>query len=281
MPQRHFGVLRFRCVRLWRPGELATRSIDRHRLACLEVHHRERAIVLRVADERARRNVLGIARLGDVVRHVRDAWPPRRSTMSMNTCVPSGESCRSVADCRSASSNFGSACALSFSSAFFFFSASTRVCSISFASSDLMNFWLSVSRGSRLRGCTSVSCAISPLSIGTTNRLLSRVKVTADSWRAQRGFASFAGRARNLAARAADRIQQHDVAAIDEQHPPVRLVPAAVDRRRAAPFLVRQLARRAAVARRPPRSTPRRRRPCAIRSRGATESPDQRSPVGG
>jgi len=65
----------------------------------------------------------------------------------MNTCLPSGESCRSVADCRSVSSNFGSALALSFSSVFFFFSASIRVCSISFDSSALMNFWLSVSRG--------------------------------------------------------------------------------------------------------------------------------------
>jgi len=104
--------------------------------------------------------------------------------------VPSGESCRSVADWRSASSNFGSACALSFSSAFFFFSASMRVCSISFCSSALTNFWLSVSRGSRLRGWTSVSWVSSPPSSGTRNRLLSRVKVTADSRRAQRGLAS-------------------------------------------------------------------------------------------
>jgi hypothetical protein len=38
------------------------------------------------------------------------------------------------------------------SSAFFFFSACSRVNSISFCSSALRYFWLSVSRGSRLRG---------------------------------------------------------------------------------------------------------------------------------
>src|ERR1043166_9295986 len=102
------------------------------------------------------------------------------------TCLSSGESCRSVADWRSASSSFGSARAFSFASFFFFFSASTRVCSISFCSSSLTNFWLSVSFGSRFFGWTSVSCVIAPLSSGTRKRLFSRVKVTAASRRGQR-----------------------------------------------------------------------------------------------
>ncbi len=64
--------------------------------------------------------------------------------------------------------------------------------------SALMNFWLSVSLSSRLRGPMSVNWTISPAlsaalaSSGTRNRLLSRVKVTAVSCRAQRGFDSSA-----------------------------------------------------------------------------------------
>jgi hypothetical protein len=64
-----------------------------------------------------------------------------------------------------------------------------RVCSISFDSSAFTNFWLSVSRGSRLRGAMSVNCVIpGPLpSMATTNRLFSRTNVMAVSLRAQRG----------------------------------------------------------------------------------------------
>ena len=42
-----------------------------HRLVGLDVQHGERALVLRVADERPGRDVFGVARLGDVVRDVR------------------------------------------------------------------------------------------------------------------------------------------------------------------------------------------------------------------
>ena len=56
-----------------------------------------------------------------------------------------------------------------------------------------MNFWLSVSRGSRRRGATSVNWTMPSgelLSSDIRNRLLSRVKVIADSFRAQRGLPS-------------------------------------------------------------------------------------------
>ena len=140
-----------------------------------------------------------------------------------------------------------------------------------------------VSRGSRFFGATSVSCVTtpSPLSSGTRNRLLSRTKVTAVSWRAQRGFDFAAGRARDLAARAARPIEQHDVAAIDEQDAPVRLVPAAVDRRRAASLVVGQLARRRRRRGRRRRSTLRPRPGLRHSKYSFAESPDQRRPVGG
>ena len=48
-----------------------------------------------------------------------------------------------------------------------------------------------------------------------------------------------AGRARHLAPRAGDGIDEHDVALIDEQHAPVRLVPLSVHGRRVAPLGVR------------------------------------------
>ena len=56
------------------------------------------------------------------------------------------------------------------------------------------------------------------------------------------------GRARDLAARARDRVDQHDVALVLEQAEPARLVPAAVLTRRQAPLLVGQAPRLAARA---------------------------------
>ena len=57
-----------------------------------------------------------------------------------------------------------------------------------------------------------------------------------------------AGRPRHLTARAGDRVEHHDVAAVDEEHAPARRVPPAGHRRRGPAFFVGQLARRAAVA---------------------------------
>ena len=210
------------------------------------------------------------------------AWPiPIHQTKLtwMKTCLPSGESCRSVADCQSASSNLGSACALSFSSAFFFFSASSRVCSISLASSALMNFWLSVSRGSRLRGWTSVSCAI----FAALERDDEQVVVAGEGDRrfapGPAGIGFVAGGARNLAARARNRVEQHDVAAIDEEDAAVRRVPSPVDRRCAAAFLVGEPAGLAAIARDHPggRLIIGRLTPFEVQARGITGPAESRS----
>ena len=242
MPQRsRVAPLRpFPCRRRVPLSCAEAAAVDRRRnavgpdgFAGFEVHHRERALVLRVADEGPRRNVLGVARFGDVVRHVRAASALGALDDEDEDVRPSGESCRSVADWRSASSNFGSARAFSFSSAFFFFSASMRVCSISFSSSALTNFWLSVSRGSRFFGRDVGELR----QLAAVERHEEQVVVAREGDRrlaprpARAGFG--AGRPRDLAARAADRVEQHDVALVGEQDAAVRLVPHAADRRRA------------------------------------------------
>ncbi len=91
---------------------------------------------------------------------------------------------------RSVISNSGSASCRRFASSAFRCSAASLVYCSSAASCSRTNVWLSVSRASRRRGFTSVSCSMEPVDRGTTNTLFCDTNVTAVSLRAQRGPAS-------------------------------------------------------------------------------------------
>ncbi len=113
-----------------------------------------------------------------------------RSATSRNTCVPEGW--RTIWDTfwRSVISNSGSASFLRRSSSALRCSTAFLVTSSSAASCSRTNFWLSVSRVSRRRGFTSVSCSMDPVESGTMNRLFCETNVTAVSLRAHRGLDS-------------------------------------------------------------------------------------------
>ena len=170
----------------------------------------------------------------------------------MKTCVPSGESCRSVADWRSASSNFGSACAFFLLGLLLLLRFDARVLD------QLLLLGLD-----ELLAVGLARIAFARLDVGELGQLAAVERHEEQVVVAREGHGRFAagpprialvaGRARNLAPRAGGRVDHDDIAAVDEEHAPVRRVPSAGDRRRGPALFVRQPARRAAVARDDPR----------------------------
>ncbi len=191
-------------------------------LPVFEVQHREQPAVLRVADVRARRDVLACSRSRS------------RSSARSSVFAPAGPLGDDDEDVRVVGREHQVRRRLAFlelerrelvlllpsSSAFFF-------CSVCFADvlDELLLLVASGTSGCRSgaaragagRRRSAASMSAPAGQVGTMKRLPSRTKVTCVSLRAQRGIALGPGRPGDLAAGAATAVNQNDVAAVDEQ----------------------------------------------------------------
>ena len=230
------------------PPRVLSGPFRRDRLARLEVQHGERAFVLRVADEGARGNVLGVARFGDVVRDVR----PLRAVGALSE---DDEDVRVVGRELQVGRRLplGEVELWQGARLFFRFVLFLLLGLDARVLDQLLLLLLD-----ELLALGRLRIALLRLDVGELRDRAAVERHEKEVVLPREGDGRLvprparvrfaAGRARDLPPRARHGIDEHDVAFVDEQHAAVRLVPDAVGRRRTAALVVTELAQLTAVA---------------------------------
>ena len=255
-PHRSLGVLRILRVLgvggiLRILGALGVGTIDRrgHRFAGVDVQDRERPVVLGISDERTSRDVFGVARLGDVVRHVGTLRGIRALDNEQEDVFAVGRQLQVVRRL-----TIGELVLRQRVRLVFFFGLLLLLCLQARVLDQLRLFGLDELLTVGVAGIALAGLNVSELGdLPAVERHDEQVVVACEGdGRLPAGPARVrfgAGGPGDLAASAGDRIEQDDVAPIDKQHPAMGLVPPAIDGRRALAFFVIQLPWRSAVSR--------------------------------